>query len=73
MFRCNSQKWMMGVTNLEVSSTVFIVTPASYNFENLLNNQQVKELGIGTQIVLKVENLYNTFNLEDGEEYTKFL
>ena len=66
------KKWMMGVTSLEMSNTVYIITPASYNFEILPKDQQFKELGIDTQIVLKVEYLYNTINLQDGEEYTKF-
>ena len=55
-----NEKWMMGVTSLEVYNAVYIIPSTNNKLEIRLTEQQPKELGIDTELVPNVANLYKT-------------
>ena len=54
------EKWMMGVTSLEVYNTVYNITETNNKLKILLRKNQLDSLGLDTEIVKKVECLYKT-------------
>ena len=51
-----NEKWLMGVTSLEVYNTVYNITTSNNKLQFVPTDQQLKELGIDTQLTLNVEN-----------------
>ena len=49
----------MAVTSLEAYNTDYNITTSNNKLEFVLTDQQLKELGLDTQLIMKVENLYN--------------
>ena len=49
----------MAVTSIEVYDTDYKITTSNNKLEFVLTDQQLKELGLDTQLIMKVENLYN--------------
>ena len=47
------EKWMMGVTSLEVYNTVYNITEKNNKFEILLRKDQIDVLGLDTELVKK--------------------
>ena len=65
---------MMGFSSSEVYNTIYNTTTTNANSNNILqDDQQLKERAIDTQLVIKVEKLYKTYNLEDNKEYNQFV
>ena len=54
------EKWMMGVTSLEVYNTVYNNTEKNNKLQIILKDEQLKSLNIDTQLVMNVECLYKT-------------
>ena len=54
------EKWMMGVTSLEVYNTVYNITEKNNKLEILLTKQQLEEHRVNTEIVPKIKDLYET-------------
>ena len=54
------EKWMMGVTSLEVYNTVYNITEKNNKLEILLTKQQLEEHKVDTELVPKVKDLYET-------------
>ena len=54
------EKWMMGVTSLEVYNTVYNITEKNNKLKRLLRKDQLDILGFDTELVKKVEYLYKT-------------
>ena len=74
------EKWMMGVTSLEVYNTVNKITNSNNKLELILKYQQLDELDIDTVLLVFVEDLCNTYFVEynkDNEykdnEYKEFV
>ena len=62
-----NEKWMMGVTSLEVYNTVYNITEKNNKLQIILNDQQLKELKLDSGLTLFVEDLYVTYF---GKPYT---
>ena len=62
-----NEKWMMGVTSLEVYNTVYNITEKNNKLQIILNDQQLKELNLDSGLILFVEDLYVTYF---GKRYT---
>ena len=58
------EKWMMGVTSLEVYNTVYNITEKNNKLKILLKDEQLKSLNVDTQLVMNVEYLYKISNEE---------
>ena len=54
------EKWMMGVTSLEVYNTVYKITEKNNKLEILLTKQQLEEHRVDTELVPKIKDLYET-------------
>ena len=54
------EKWMMGVTSLEVYNTVYNITEKNNELEILLTKQQLEEHRVDTELVPKIKDLYKT-------------
>ena len=54
------EKWMMGVTSLEVYNTVYNITEKNNKLEILLTKQQLEEHRVDTELVPKIKDLYET-------------
>ena len=54
------EKWMMGVTSLEVYNTVYNITEKNNKLEILLTKQQLEEHRNDTELVPKIKDLYET-------------
>ena len=54
------EKWMMGVTSLEVYNTVYNITNSNNKLEILLTKQQLEEYRVDTELVSKIRLLYET-------------
>ena len=52
------EKWMMGVTSLEVYNTVYSITEKNNKLEILLTKQQLEEQRVDTELVPKIKNSY---------------
>ena len=55
-----NEKWMMGVTSLEVYNTVYNITEKNNKLEILLTKQQLEEHRVDTELVPKIKDLYET-------------
>ena len=55
-----NEKWMMGVTSLEVYNTVYNITEKNNKHEILLTKQQLEEHRVDTELVPKIKDLYET-------------
>ena len=55
-----NEKWMMGVTSLEVYNTVYNITEKNNKLEILLTKQQLEEHRVDTELVPKIKDLYKT-------------
>ena len=62
-----NEKWMMGVTSLEVYNTVYNITEKNNKLQIILNDQQLKEPKLDSGLILFVEDLYVTYF---GKPYT---
>ena len=51
------EKWMMGVTSLEVCNTVCNISTCNNKLEFVLTDQPLKELGIEIQLTMNFETL----------------
>ena len=58
------EKWMMGVTSLEVYNTVYNITEKNKKLKILLKDEQLKSLNVDTQLVLNVEYLYKISDMQ---------
>ena len=52
------EKWMMGVTRLEVYNTVYNITEKNNKLAILLTKQQLEEHRVDTDLVPNIKNLY---------------
>ena len=52
---------MMGVTRLEVYNTVYNITNSNNKLEIVLNDQQLKELNLVSELLVFVEDLYKAY------------
>ena len=55
------EKWMMGVTSLEVYNTVYNITNSNNKLEIVLNDQQLKELNLDSELLVFVEDFYKSY------------
>ena len=54
------EKWMMGVTSLDVYNTVYNITEKNNKLEILLTKQQLEEHRVDTELVPNIHLLYGT-------------
>ena len=59
-----NEKWMMGVTSLEVYNTVYNITNSN---NNVLNDQQLDALEFNTGVVPNIKKLYETYDLKNNK------
>ena len=55
------EKWMMGVTSLEVYNTVDNITNSNNKLEIVLNDQQLKELNLDSKLPVFAEDLCKSY------------
>ena len=55
-----NEKWMMGVTSLEDYNTVYNITNSNTKLEIVLNDQQLKEPNLESELLVFVEDLYKS-------------
>ena len=65
------EKWMMGVTSLEVYNTVYNITEKNNKLQILLKYEQLDALEFDTGVVPK--KLYETYDLENNKLYYEFI
>ena len=65
-----NEKWMMGVTSLEVYNTVYNITEKNNKLQIILNDQQLKELKLDSGLILFVEDLYD-YTLSEYNEFVE--
>ena len=56
-----NDKRMMGVTSLEVYNTVYNITHSNNKLEIVLNDQQLKELNLDSELLVFVEDLFTAY------------
>ena len=66
-----NEKWMMGVTSLEVYNTVYNNTEENNKLQFLLTDEQLEEPGVSTQLLKNAEFLCRT--VEDDKKYIEFV
>ena len=66
------EKWMMGVTSLEVYNTVYNITNSNNKLEIILNDQQLKELNLDSELLVFVEDLYKSYFVKPYK-YSEFI
>ena len=64
--------WMMGVTSLEVYNTVYNITNSNNKLEIVLNDQQLKELNLDSELLVFVEDLYKSYFVKPYQ-YNEFI
>ena len=62
------EKWMMGVTSLEVYNTVYNITEKNNKLENLPSKQQLEEHRVDTELVPNIKNLYESSDDKSTEK-----
>ena len=67
-----NEKWMMGVTSLEVYNTVYNITNINNKLEIVLNDQQLKELNLDSELLILVEDLYKSYFVKPYK-YNEFI
>ena len=70
-----NEKWMMGVTSLEVYNTVYNNNEKNNKLQIILNDRQLKELNLDSGLILFVEDLYTTYFSKPytPSEYNEFV
>ena len=66
------EKWMMGVTSLEVYNTVYNITEKNNKLKILLRKDQLDPLGFDAHLVKHVEYLYKTSDNRGISNIEKF-
>ena len=64
------EKWMMGVTSLEVYNTVNNITEKNNKLKLIYTEQQLEEYKFATEFIPKMKNLYETSNIEEIKKLT---
>ena len=68
------EKWMMGVTSLEVYNTLYNITEKNNKLQILLRYEQFDALEFDTGVVLNIKKkLYETCDLENDKLYYEFI
>ena len=67
-----NEKWMMGVTSLEVYNTVYNITNSNNKLEIVLNDQQLKELNLDSELLVFAEDLYKSYCVKPYK-YNEFI
>ena len=69
------EKWMMGVTSLEVYNTVYNITKKNNILKHFITEQNLKEYKLPTEFIPKIKNLYETSNkgISDIEDIKKLI
>ena len=68
-----NEKWMMGVTSLEVYNTVCNITEKNNKLEVLLTKQQLEEHNVDTELVPIIESLCETSDSKFIEKTNNFI
>ena len=69
-----NEKWMMGVTSLEVYNTVYNITNSNNKLQIILNDRrQLDALEFDTGVVPNITKLYETYDLENNKLYYEFI
>ena len=68
-----NEKWMMGVTSLEVYNTVYNMTEKNNKLQILLKDEQLDTLEFDIGVVPNIKKLYETYDLENDKLYYKFI
>ena len=66
------EKWMMGVTSLEVYNTVNNITNSNIKLEIVLNDQQLKEFNLDCELLVFVGDLYKSYFVKPYK-YNEFI
>ena len=67
------EKWMMGVTSLEVYNTVYNITEKNNKLQILLKYKQLDALELDTGVVPKIKDLYESYDIENNKLYYEFI
>ena len=68
-----NEKWMMGVTSLEVYNTVYNITEKNNKLQIILNDRQLDALEFDTGVVPNIKKLFETYDLENNKLYYEFI
>ena len=68
-----NEKWMMGVTSLEVYNTVYNITNSDNKLQIILNDRQLDALEFDTGVVPNIKKLFETYDLENNKLYYEFI
>ena len=68
-----NEKWMMGVTSLEVYNTVYNITEKNNKLQIILNDQQLDAPEFDTGVVPNIKKLFETYDLENNKLYYEFI
>ena len=68
-----NEKWMMGVTSLEVYNTVYNTTEKNNKLQILLKYEQLDALEFDTGVVPNIKKLYETYDLKNNKFYYEFI
>ena len=69
----SDEKWMMGVTSLEVYNTVYNITEKYNKLQMFLKFEQLDALELDTGVVSNIKKLYETCDLENKKLYYEFI
>ena len=67
-----NEQWMMGVTRLEVYNTVYNITNSNNKLEMILNDQQLEELNLDSELLMFVEDSYKSYFVKPYK-YSEFI
>ena len=59
------EKWMMGVTSLEVYNTAYNITEKNNKIKLFETEKRLKEYKFATEFIPKIKNLYETSDIEE--------
>ena len=68
-----NEKWMMGVTSLEVYNTVYNITEKNNKLQIILNDRQLDAIEFDTEVVPNIKKLFETYDLENNKLYYEFI
>ena len=68
-----NEKWMIGVTCLEVYNTVYNITEKNNKLQILLKYEQLDALEFDTGVVPHIKKLYETYDLENNKLYYELI
>ena len=68
-----NEKWMMGVTSLDVYNTVYNITNSNNKLQFILNDRQLDALEFDTGVVPNIKKLFETYDLENNKLYYEFI